>query len=120
MSKNYSNLELNTCEDYGPGTKLLGSLKKITKFDYVVLIDDDHKYNNQMLKIFCGQAEISLNKCYSFCVYNILDCKVGQGADGFLINTKYINGIFKDNFDDKNQFTCENAVIKIKIPHWIK
>ena len=95
LSKNYSNLELNTCEDYGPGTKLLGSLKKITKFDYVVLIDDDHKYNNQMLKIFHDQANIDLNKSYSFCVYDVLDCKIGQGADGFLINTKFTSGILK-------------------------
>ena len=95
LSKNYDSLELSKCEDFGPGTKLLGSLQKISKFDYVILLDDDHEYNNQMLKIFCKQAEINLNKCYSFCVYDILDCKVGQGADGFLINTKYINGMFK-------------------------
>ena len=95
LIKNYDNLELNKCEDFGPGTKLLGSLQQISKYDYVILVDDDHEYNNQMLKIFCEQAKKDLNKSYSFCVYDILDCKVGQGADGFLINTKYINGIFE-------------------------
>ena len=95
LSKTYDNLEINVCEDFGPGTKLLGSLQQISKFDYVILVDDDHEYNNQMLKIFYDQAEIDLNKSYSFCVYDVLDCKVGQGADGFMINTKYINGIFE-------------------------
>ena len=40
-----------------------------------------------------------------------------------LIDSKYPFALIKyldDDFDDKNQFTCENAVIKIKIPHWIK
>ncbi len=95
LIKNYDNLELNKCEDFGPGTKLLGSIQQISKFDYVILIDDDHEYNNQMLKIFYEQAEIDLNKSYSFCVYDILDCKIGQGADGFLINTKFTKGMLK-------------------------
>ena len=42
LIKNYNNLELNKCEDFGPGTKLLGSIQQISKFDYVILIDDDH------------------------------------------------------------------------------
>ena len=40
-----------------------------------------------------------------------------------LIDNEYPFGLIKyldDNFDDKNQFTCEKAVIKIRIPHWIK
>ena len=40
-----------------------------------------------------------------------------------LIDSEYPFALIKyldDDFDDKNQFTCENAVIKIKIPHWIK
>ena len=40
-------VEITRCEDFGPGTKLLGSLQKISKFDYVILLDDDHEYNNQ-------------------------------------------------------------------------
>ena len=40
-----------------------------------------------------------------------------------LIDNEYPFALIKyldDDFDGKNQFTCENAVIKIKIPHWIK
>ena len=115
LSKNYSNLELNKCEDFGPGTKLLGSLQKISKFDFVILVDDDHEYNNQMLKIFYEQAEIDLNKSYSFCVYDILDCKIGQGADGFLINTKHTNGMLK--FYDK--YVKDNPKLFLNDDLWI-
>ena len=93
LLKKFKNLKINTCADFGPGTKLLGSLKEISKSDYVVLVDDDHIYRKEMLEIFYEQANKSLAKSYSFCVYDILDCKVGQGADGLLINTNYLKDI---------------------------
>ena len=59
----FKNLQIIECEDYGPGTKLLGSLNQILHFDYVVLIDDDHIYDKNMLKIFYEQS----NKRGSYC-----------------------------------------------------
>ena len=93
LLKKFKNLKINKCEDYGPGTKLIGSLDDIMEYDYVVLVDDDHVYKKEMLEIFCEQANKNLEASYSFCVYDILDCKIGQGADGFLINTKYLKNI---------------------------
>ena len=93
LLKKFTNLKLNKCEDYGPGTKLIGSLDDVLEYDYVVLLDDDHVYKKEMLEIFYQQANKNLEVSYSFCVYNILDCKIGQGADGFLINTKYLKNI---------------------------
>ncbi len=46
------NVEITRCEDYGPATKLMGSLKKIMKYDCVVFLDDDHIYNSKMCEIF--------------------------------------------------------------------
>ena len=89
----FENLKIVRCKDYGPGTKLLGSLKYLSKYDYVVLIDDDHIYNKDMLNIFYQEALKDMNKVYSFCVFNIEDCKVGQGADGLLINTVFLKNI---------------------------
>ena len=63
------------------------------EYDYVVLVDDDHVYKKEMLEIFYEQANKNLEASYSFCVYDILDCKIGQGADGFLINTKHLKNI---------------------------
>ena len=88
-----NNLEITRCVDYGPGTKLLGSLHLIKNFDFVILIDDDHIYEKNMLDIFYNQAIQNLKNSYSFCVYKIKDCNVGQGADGFMINTSYLNKI---------------------------
>tara|TARA_B100000787_G_scaffold165224_1_gene148856 strand:+ start:653 stop:1393 length:741 start_codon:yes stop_codon:yes gene_type:complete len=99
LLKKYENLKINSCEDFGPGTKLLGSLNEILNYDFVILIDDDHIYKDEMLEIFYKQAVKSLENSYSFCVYDVLDCKVGQGADGFLINTDYIRDIL--NFFNK-------------------
>ena len=94
------NLEIIRCQDYGPGTKLLGALQFIKKFNYVILIDDDHIYKKDMLEIFYNQATLNIKNSYSFCVQNIKDCLVGQGADGFMINTKYLNKIL--NFYKKH------------------
>ena len=45
-------IEVNRCDDYGPGTKLLGSLNKLNKNSLVILVDDDHKYENYMIEKF--------------------------------------------------------------------
>ena len=93
LLKKFTNLIINECDDFGPGTKLLGSLDKIFEYEYVILVDDDHIYKKQMFEIFCELVSKNKYNSYSFCVFDILDCKVGQGADGFIINTKYLNEI---------------------------
>jgi len=93
LEKRYKALKISHCDDFGPGTKLLGSLSLIDDYDYVVLIDDDHIYDREMLKIFNESFYQNPNKAYSFCVYDILDCKIGQGADGFLINSSFLKKI---------------------------
>ena len=47
-----SNIEVTRCEDYGPGTKLLGSLHKMEKDSLVILADDDNSYENYMIEKF--------------------------------------------------------------------
>ena len=37
-------VEITRCEDYGPGTKLLGSLNKLEKNSLLILVVDDHIY----------------------------------------------------------------------------
>ena len=117
LSNKFKNLIINKCDDFGPGTKLLGSLKNISSYDYVILLDDDHIYRKQMFEIFYEQAKKNLNNSYSFCVTDILDCKVGQGADGFLINTKFLKNInfFFDKHvkDNKNLYLNDDLWISI-------
>jgi hypothetical protein len=109
------NLEISRCEDFGPGTKLLGSIKKYEGYDFVILIDDDHVYNSNMLDIFYQQYQNNQDNVYSFCVYNVEDCKVGQGADGFMINTKYLKNIL--NF--YRQYVQNNEKLFFNDDLWI-
>ena len=86
-------MEITRCEDFGPGTKLLGSLKKIKKNSLLILADDDHIYKDYMIEKFFYFYSKKPNNAYSFYVYPIQNFPVGQGADGFAINTNHLNGI---------------------------
>ena len=92
-------VEVTSCEDCGPGTKLLGSLNKLKKNSLVILADDDHFYEDYMIeKLFYFYSKAS-NNAYSFYVYPLEKFPVGQGADGFAINTNHLKGV--KNFYDK-------------------
>ena len=89
------NLEVVRCQDYGPATKLMGSISDIkNNFECVILIDDDHIYHKKTFEIFIENfKKEKIN--YSFYVNKIFNINYGQGADGFLINTKYLDDIEK-------------------------
>ena len=92
---NNSIVEVTRCEDYGPGTKLLGSLNKLKKDSLLILADDDHTYENYMIeKFFCFYSKAP-NNAYSFYVHSLGDFGVGQGADGFAINSNSLGGVKK-------------------------
>jgi len=92
-------IEITRCDDYGPGTKLLGSLNKTKKDSLLILADDDHIYKDYMIEKFFYFYSKDPNSAYSFYVYPIENFPVGQGADGFAINTSHLEGI--KNFYDK-------------------
>ena len=87
------NFEINRSEDYGPGTKLLGSINSLKNFDFVILVDDDHYYHPRMCEIFNKRFNSNKEHAYSFFTLKIYDLIMGQGADGFLINTNHLDGI---------------------------
>ncbi len=86
------NLEINRCEDFGPGTKIMGSISKVRNYDCVILLDDDHIYDKNVCEIFL-EAFKKEQVNYSFYLNKIFSIKMGQCADGFLINTKLLDGI---------------------------
>jgi len=86
-------VEIIRCDDCGPGTKLLGSVDKLKKNSLVILADDDHIYENYMIEKFFYFHSIAPNNAYSFYVHPLGSFGVGQGADGFAINTNYLDGI---------------------------
>ncbi len=86
------NLVINRCEDFGPGTKIMGSIEEVKKYDCVIIIDDDHLYDENIFSIFI--EEFKKNRInYSFYLNKIFNIKMGQCADGFLINTNLLGGI---------------------------
>ena len=86
-------VEITRCEDYGPATKLLGSIDKLEKNSLIILFDDDHIYENYMIEKFSHFYTKSPNNAYSFYVHPLGKFGIGQGADGFGINTNCLNGI---------------------------
>ena len=88
-----SRVEVTRCEDCGPGTKLLGSLDKLNKNSLLILADDDHIYEDYMIEKFYYFYSKMPNNAYSFYVHPLGNFGVGQGADGFAINTNHLYGI---------------------------
>ena len=86
-------VEITRCEDCGPGTKLLGSLSKLEKNSLLILADDDHIYENYMIEKFFYFYNKLPNNAYSFYVHPLGNFGIGQGADGFAINTNHLEGI---------------------------
>ena len=88
-------VEIIRCEDYGPGTKLLGSIDKVKKDSLIILVDDDHIYEDYMIEKFFSYYSKAPENAYSFYVHPLKDFGVGQGADGFAINTNSLIGVKK-------------------------
>ena len=108
-------VEITRCEDCGPATKLLGSLDKLEKNSLVILFDDDHVYENYMIEKFFYFYSKAPNNAYSFYVHPLGNFGIGQGADGFAINTNHLEGvkIFYDKFvkDYKELFLYDDLWI---------
>ena len=92
---NDSAVEITRCEDYGPGTKLLGSLNKFEKDSLIILVDDDHVYEDYMIEKFFYFYSKAPDNAYSFYVHPLGNFGVGQGADGFAINSNSLDGVKK-------------------------
>jgi hypothetical protein len=92
-------VEVTRCEDSGPGTKLLGSLNKLQQDSLLILADDDHSYENYMIEKFFHFYSKYPNDAFSFYVHPLGNFGIGQGADGFAINTNHLKSI--QNFYDK-------------------
>lgn len=97
FKNNSSLININYCKDYGPITKLFGCLSKINKckdmIQYIVIVDDDLIYRNNMLDNIVKKIKNDSGKCYSFCVDEIDNIKVGKGADSFSLNINFLDDI---------------------------
>ena len=112
------NIVVNRCADYGPATKLLGSLNFFHKYEYVIILDDDHIYHKKMFDIF-QKSYLEKKSNYSFYVQRIFDLSMGQGADGILISNNILNEIMefykKYVLNNKNLLLNDDLAISIYI-----
>ena len=87
--------------DYGPGTKLLGTLENnmIADFNpqetYVLLIDDDLIYKDYMIENIDSFIKNTGSKIGSFHTYKYKDIKIAQGADCLYINISLLKNFLK-------------------------
>ena len=63
------------------------------KNSIIILADDDQIYEDYMIEKLYYFSSLYPNNAYSFYVHPIGDIGVGQGADGFAINTNSLDGI---------------------------
>ena len=99
------NIEISRCEDYGPATKLMGSIEKIkSNYDCVILIDDDHIYHPNTFEILINNFQKERVN-YSYYLNKIFNIRNGQCSDGFLINTNLLDTIeiFYDRYVKENR-----------------
>lgn len=110
--KYINKLVIIECEDYGPGTKLLGCLKYFSNMTnkkniYIIIIDDDrilnknlvsHLYSNQIKNKNCIIANKGSNQ--------ELPVKIPWGAGGMSIPLKLINKNDIYSFFKKHECNC--------------
>ena len=73
-------------------------MNKVKKNSLLILADDDHVYRDYMIEKFFYFYSKAPNNAYSFYVHPLGNFGIGQGADGFAINTNNLEGI--KNFYD--------------------
>lgn len=93
-SKLSPRIEVVPCShDYGPGTKVLGCLPRITEPGCLVVVDDDLRYGPTVVERLYKAQMSDRNSSFSFFVYTLGPFPVGQGADGFSFYTPNLAGI---------------------------
>lgn len=96
LSRFGDRVEIVRCaEDYGPGTKLLGSLDHLPTGEgaLLVLVDDDMVYRPHMLESFARNFVADPRTAASFHTYRYRGVTVGQGADGFAVPVDALGGL---------------------------
>ena len=80
-------------EDWGPGTKLLGCLDRLTRPTCLVLVDDDMSYKPFFLENLWKSQIEDRRSSFSYWTYPAGPFVVGQGADGFSFFSPNLDGL---------------------------
>jgi hypothetical protein len=80
-------------QDWGPGTKLLGSLDALPEQSYLVLADDDVIYKPSFLSGLIAAQSADHTASFSYYVYRSGGLWIGQGCDGLSFWKPNLDGI---------------------------
>jgi hypothetical protein len=86
---------VNCGRDWGPGTKLIGSLPRVPPTSYLVIADDDVAYRPQFLANLIDAQQADHTSSFSHYTYRAHGLTVGQGCDGFSFWTPNLVGIIE-------------------------
>lgn len=93
-------LEVIECkEDWGPGTKLLGCLDRLTRPTCLVIADDDMRYRPFFMEGLYSNQLQDTRSSFSYWTFRYGPIVIGQGADGFSFYSPNLDGIRR--FADK-------------------
>jgi hypothetical protein len=79
--------------DFGPGSKLLGSIGAIPEPSCLVIADDDVRYRRDFLSGLYEAQMADRASSFSYYTYPVGGIMVGQGCDGFSFWTPNLAGI---------------------------
>ena len=79
-------------DDWGPGTKVLGSLGKIPEPCYLIAADDDVSYKPHFLAGLLAAQRSDHEASFSYHTYRASGLTIGQGCDGFSFYSPNLRG----------------------------
>ena len=89
-------VEITRCDDFGPGTKLLGSLSKIPNESYLIICDDDLEYKPYFIEQLVIPQSLHHDQSYTFYAYYFNEMKIASGCEGI--------SFYKKNLSDVENF----------------
>ena len=85
--------------DFGPGSKLLGTIGAVSEPTCLILADDDVRYRRDFVSGLVDAQLADPESSFSYFTYSAGGIRVGQGCDGFSFWTPNVAGI-RAFFDD--------------------
>ena len=89
----YPLVEITRCDDFGPGTKLLGSLSKIPENAYLIICDDDLEYKSYFIEQLVIPQSLAHDHSFTFYAYYFNGMKIASGCEGISFIKKNLLGI---------------------------
>ena len=108
--KNYHSSAIEVVEadqDYGPGTKVLGVLRRLPEPCYLIAADDDVSYKPHFLSGLLTAQRGNHGCSFSYHTYRAGGLTIGQGCDGFSFFSPNLRGLedfYRDHISGTDLF----------------